>query len=109
MKKEVYSSFEGKLNVDCQNGYIITEIKDFYEVEFLSVWQDIPDKKVRIRKKFLPECDFENYEKICDLTRYIEDGLGDYGQCWYNGKWYGYDLVCKIREKYQVNNWKYGV
>lgn len=50
MKKEVYSSFEGKLNVDCQNGYIITEIKDFYEVEFLSVWQDIPDKKVRIRK-----------------------------------------------------------
>ena len=29
MSKEVYRSFEGKLDVDCRDGYIILELKDF--------------------------------------------------------------------------------
>ena len=28
MSKEVYRSFEGKLDVDCRDGYIILELKD---------------------------------------------------------------------------------
>lgn len=37
MKSEVYRSFEGKIGVDKQSGYIIYEIADFYQVDFLSV------------------------------------------------------------------------
>ena len=37
MAKEVYRSFEGKLDVDCRDGYIILELKDFWEIRFLTV------------------------------------------------------------------------
>lgn len=105
MKKEVYRSFEGKLNYNNQNGYIIVELQDFYEIEFLSVLQVGVDK-IRIRKELLPENDFSNFEKIINLSEDIENGCADYGQCWYNGKWYGYDSICKIQEMHQANNWK---
>lgn len=38
MKKEVYRSFEGKLDAENQGGYVISELNDFYEVEFFNVW-----------------------------------------------------------------------
>ena len=58
MSKEVYRSFEGKLDVDCRDGYIILELKDFWEIRFLTV--DGSDDMVRIRKEFLSENDFSN-------------------------------------------------
>lgn len=104
--KEVYRSFEGKLDCENQSGYIIQKLNDFYEIEFLSVWMDVNDSKVRIRKEFLSESDFGNLEKIGELQMDIENGCGDFGQCWYNGKWYGFDAICKIQEKNQSNEWK---
>lgn len=65
MSKEVYRSFEGKLDVDCRDGYIILELKDFWEIRFLTV--DGSDDMVRIRKEFLSENDFSNRDKINDL------------------------------------------
>lgn len=53
MSKEVYRSFEGKLDVDCRDGYIILELKDFWEIRFLTV--DGSDDMVRIRKEFLSD------------------------------------------------------
>lgn len=103
--KEVYRSFEGKLDVDNQSGYIISELKDFYQVDFLSVWQG-RDSKVRIKKELLPECDFSDIDKITKLTDDIEYGRQDAGQCYYNGKWYGYDTICDIQNKNQTSNWK---
>lgn len=87
--REVYRSFEGKIGVDCRSGYIITELKDFYEVEFLSAYNDVKDTRVRIRKELLPESDFSNLEKIVELQIAIDSGFGDYGQRFYDGKWHG--------------------
>lgn len=106
MDKEVYRSFEGKLGVDTQSGYIIAELKDFYEIEFLSVRQDSGDGKIRIRKESLSESDFGDPEKITELLMDIENGRSDRGQCWYKGKWYGYDAICKIRQRHQSGNWR---
>ena len=97
MSKEVYRSFEGKLDVDCRDGYIILELKDFWEIRFLTV--DGSDDMVRIRKEFLSENDFSNRDKINDLYVSIYFNWGDFGQCWFNGKWYGYDTICKIQRK----------
>lgn len=104
--KEVYRSFEGKLDCENRSGYIISEMKEFYEIEFLSVYRDSKDSKVRIRKEFLSESNFGNLEKIGQLQMDIENGCGDFGQCLYKGKWYGYDAICKIQQKNQSNEWK---
>lgn len=104
--KEIYRSFEGKLNVGNQTGYIIYELNDFYQIEFLSVWSDAKEDKVRIRKALLKEADFSNLEKIGDLQMDIENGCGDYGQCYFNEKWYGFETICKIQDKHDDNNWK---
>lgn len=105
-KKEVYRSFEGKLDVNNQTGYVIYELKDFYQIEFLSVWSDAKEDKVRIRKDLLKESDFLNLEKIGDLQMDIENGCRDYGQCYFNEKWYGYETIRKIQDKHDDNNWK---
>lgn len=104
MYKEVYRSFEGKLDVDCRDGYIILELKDFWEIRFLTV--DGSDDMVRIRKEFLSENDFSNEDKINDLYVSIYFNWGDFGQCWFNGKWYGYDTICKIQRKNKDDNWQ---
>lgn len=36
--KEIYRSFEGKLGVDNQSGYIISELKETYQIENFTVW-----------------------------------------------------------------------
>lgn len=105
MKKEVYRSFEGMLDMDNQNGYVIYELKDFFEVHFLSL-ESNSDSKVRIRKEFLPEEDFGNSKKITSLTVDIENGAADYGQCWWNGKWYGYNTIDKIIRQHDDYCWK---
>ena len=86
MSKEFYRIFEGKLDVDCRDVYIILELKDFWEIRFLTV--DGSDDMVRIRKEFLSENDFSNRDKINDLYVSIYFNWGDFGQCWFNGKWY---------------------
>lgn len=63
--QEIYRSFEGKLNVDCQSGYIILELKERYQIEWLTVWGKT--NKVRVRKDLLPVEDFGNEEKISEL------------------------------------------
>lgn len=104
--EEIYRSFEGLLDVKNQTGYIVYELKDFYEIEFLSVWSNAKESRVRIRKNLLKESDFSNLEKIGALQMDIENGRGDFGQCYFNEKWYGYETIRKIQAKYDDNNWK---
>lgn len=106
MKKEVYRSFSGKLGVDNQSGYIITETDNFYEVEFLNVWQDSSGEKARIKKEYLPESDFPDSAKIGELIDDITNGRTDAGQIMYHGKWYGVDTIRKIQEARQSGNWR---
>ena len=49
--KEVYRSFEGMLDMDNQNGYVIYELKNFFEIHFLNI-ESNSDSKVRIGKNF---------------------------------------------------------
>ena len=75
-----------------------------WEIRFLTV--DGSDDMVRIRKEFLSENDFSNRDKINDLYVSIYFNWGDFGQCWFNGKWYGYDTICKIQRKNKDDNWQ---
>lgn len=104
MKKEVYRSFEGKLDAENQGGYVISELNDFYEVEFFNVWGKT--SRVRIKKAVISEKDFEDLDKIAELTMDIEHGRIDAGQCYWHGKWYGYDLIRNIQKKNQDYEWK---
>ena len=38
--KEIYRSFEGKLDVDNQEGYIVYQGNGFFEIHNISVWSD---------------------------------------------------------------------
>lgn len=61
---------------------------------------------IRKKKEFLSENDFSNRDKINDLYVSIYFNWGDFGQCWFNGKWYGYDTICKIQRKNKDDNWQ---
>ncbi len=104
--KEVYRSFEGKLDAGNQSGYIIYELDKYYEIHFLSVWIDESDDMVRINKDLLPGEDFGKLDKIASIKMDIEFGRGDFGQCWYKQKWYSYETICKIQSRNKDNWWK---
>ncbi len=59
--QEIYRSFEGKLNVDCQDGYIILELKERYQIEWLSVWGKT--QKIRVKKRSASGERFRKREK----------------------------------------------
>lgn len=46
--QEIYRSFEGKLGVDNQSGYIISELKETYQIENFTVWGK--SQKIRVKK-----------------------------------------------------------
>ena len=101
--KEIYRSFEGKLDVDNQSGYIIYELKDFFQIDWLSV--SSKTQRVRIGKKLLTSEDFENENKLAELSLAVENGNVN-GQCYYHDKWYDYQTICKIQKKRQSYDWK---
>ena len=46
--KEVYRSFEGRLGVGQQEGYIIYDIEGYWQIEELSVWKSGNRSRYRI-------------------------------------------------------------
>ena len=102
--QEIYRSFEGKLDVDCQDGYIIYELKETYQIEYLSVWGKT--NRIRVRKDLLPAEDFGNDEKITDLFVSVNNGCLKGCSYQYKGIWYGCDKILKIQKKNQSNNWQ---
>ena len=46
--QEIYRSFEGKLGVDNQSGYIISELKETYQIENFTVWGK--SQKIRVKR-----------------------------------------------------------
>lgn len=105
--KEIYRNFEGKIGVDNQYGYIISEEDNFYLVEFISAWQsNSKGNSVRIRKDVLSLSDFSNLEKIAELEMDILYGRADYGQVQYKGKWYSVPMIRKIQNDHQDGNWR---
>lgn len=71
-RKEIYRSFDGKLGVDQQYGYVVEEGKNFYYIEVLSVWSDETDQIFRIPKTLLLIClwrGFRKFSEICIIGR----------------------------------------
>lgn len=106
--QEVYRSFEGKLDVGNQRGYIIYDGVTFYEIHFISVWSDEKDHKVRIPKTLINAADFSDREKLDVIGFQIENGAFDSenAQTFYKGKWYSGVLINKIQRARQDHNWK---
>lgn len=104
---EIYRSFEGKLNVDCQEGYILYTINDgeLIEYEGLSVWQDTETERARIPARYLPAPEYANTEKISELIADCHNGTIPGGQVWVDGKWWSYDTIQKIQQRRQDNRW----
>ena len=102
--QEIYRSFEGKLGVDNQSGYIISELKETYQIEWLSVWGKT--NKIRVRKDLLPVEDFRNASKISELFTDISHGCLKGCMYYYKNSWYSYDKILEIQKKNQSNNWQ---
>lgn len=103
--KEVYRSFDRKLDVDRQSGYTITDTGNFYEVVFISVWSSAPGR-VRIRKDAITPDDFADGEKLARIQLDIESGASDAGLAYWNGKWYSQDTIRAIQAAHQDAQWK---
>lgn len=103
--KEIYRSFEGKLDMENQSGYVIYETERYYHIEFLDIDRE-KQREVRIWKEHLKPEDFGDLEKITEIWMDIENGRADYGQCLYRGKWWTYDNICMIQKANQDMNWK---
>lgn len=101
--KEVFRSFEGKLNLDNRTGYIIYDHDDFYEVHFLNIDLDIDDSKIRIPKSV--EFEFDDLDKISGIQTDIENGCRK-GQVFYNGKWYNQESINKIQKSHNDYSWR---
>lgn len=102
--QEIYRSFEGKLGVDNQSGYIISELKETYQIEWLTVRGKT--NKIRVRKDLLPVEDFGNEEKISELLTDISHGCLKGCMYYYKNSWYSYDKILDIQRKNQSNNWQ---
>lgn len=103
---EVYRSFEGKLNADCREGYIISDAGELWLVENLSVYTDTPDRKYKLPKSSLTANDFGNAALIAEICTRIDDGAQESGQVFYRGKWYGTQTIREIQAKNQTYNWR---
>ena len=105
--KELYKSFEGKLGVENQNGYIIYEADNsLLEIEELSIRQDIKKYRYRVPATLLPKADFANIQKIGELQADIWNGCYENGQIFFKGKWYSGKKIAEIQQKNQDQNWQ---
>lgn len=105
--KELYRSFEGKLNVENQTGYIIYATSNgLLEIEELSVLPDAKTHRYRIPADLLPETDYANVEKIGALTADLWFGLYENGQIFFNGKWFSGKTISRIQQKNRDKFWQ---
>ncbi len=96
----IYQSFEGKLDVDEQTGYIVYQGNGFYEVESFSVWRS-GSHKVRFKNPV----DWTDSAAIGEASIGVEHGVVD-GQAFYRGKWYSTATINKIQNRYDTYDWK---
>ena len=98
--KEIYQSFEGKLDYDQQFGYIVSQGNGFYEVESFSVWKS-GSHKVRLKDPV----DWTDFDAIAIASVGVERGVVE-GQAFYNGKWYSTETINKIQDRWGDYDWK---
>lgn len=106
--RELYRSFEGKLSVDQQDGYILYSINDGALVEYnsLSVWQDQRSERAHIPAALLRPEDYGNSDKIGGLVVDCWFGNLPDGQIYFRGKWWTGKAIRAIQAKHNDNNWQ---
>lgn len=105
-KVEVYSSFEGKLDVDQQEGYVLYLTENFIEYNWLSVWQDDQTSRARFPIGALPEESYGDRDKVWNLVAQCWDGTLPGGQIMYKGKWWSDTTIRKIQDAHQDMTWQ---
>lgn len=105
--KEIYRSFEGLLDVDCQFGYILYAVKggDLIEYESVSVWSDSRSERARIPARYLPTDSYDDALNIVKLVDACRNGTLPGGQYFFRGKWWSYDRISKISKRYRFQHW----
>lgn len=107
--KEIYRSFDGKLNVDQQDGYILYSTDDggaLIEYEGLSVWQDVRTERARIPADHLPPEQYGDTERIGELVADCWCGNLAAGQIYFCGKWWSGDKIREIQRKNNDLQWQ---
>lgn len=99
--KEVYRSFEGKLGVENQCGYIVYEGENMYQIEFVNVFAT-HSHKFRVQKKYFDINKAKDMMYFGELEADVEYGRID-GQVLYKNQWFSPQ---KMMEKYRDYNWK---
>lgn len=107
MKKELYRSFEGKLGVENQEGYIIYDIGGGrLQIENYNVWTHGPQEPFRIPSKLLPPEDYDNEEKIVELCMDAWYGRRAGAEIYFRGRWYSDKAIEKIQQLHEDNVWQ---
>lgn len=103
---EIYRSFEGKLDVDQQEGYILYSVNSgaLIEYEGLSVWQTGAER-ARIPAEHLPPEQYGNTERIGALIVDCWDGHFPRGQIYFHGKWWSGEKIRTIQAKKNDMQW----
>lgn len=106
MKEVLYKSFDGKLDSNTQNGYIIYDCKskNTYEIEFLSISNET--EKFRIPKILLSETEFSDTIKLLHLYFNADKGAYENAQTWYKNKWYSGKTIQAIQYDREDYSWK---
>lgn len=107
MKKEIWRSFEGKLGVENQYGWIVYETEKYYDIESLSVWNDTQTRHTRIAKEEINEEIYKDMIKLTDAEEMVRNGImeGQYYSTKTN-KWYKTETIKKIQEKNNDKEWQ---
>lgn len=106
--KEIYRSFEGKLNADQQNGYILYSVNGgaLIEYEGLSVWQDVHTDRARIPADKLTPEQYGNVALISELIADCCAGNLSAGQIYFRGKWWSGEKIREIQRKNNDMQWQ---
>ena len=74
--QELYRTFEGRLDVGCRSGYIVTALMNGYlELEYVTVYSDSEDKKYIFKETKTYNRNTEwNNSLVYDLMADIADG-----------------------------------
>lgn len=106
-KTEIYRSFNGKLDCDHQNGYILYSTNnDCIVYEGLSVWQDVNTELVMFPARLLSAEDYSNAEKLGGIISDCHCGNIPDGRVFYHGKWWSGDRIRDIQRRNNDLRWQ---
>lgn len=103
MGKEIYRSFEGKLNAG-ESGIIVEELKDYYEITQIAAVFDKPTTKFRVAKSEVHNMKWSDDYEIGRLEVGVWDGVIN-GAILVEGKWYPTDTIKSIQAAHEDYNW----